>query len=247
MSVKSKLAEGMGYEYVSFHQHARIAIRKYAVLHDVKAAFLPSNICPALANAFGNAAVFLPVGEETGLAFSTNILVQLYGARTEYMGPFDLEIDPYLTRWKQQLRYGNSAIASFGYDKTIDLGGGGAFFTNDPVEAKAMDSGLYLHGIEKAIDDLDRNIAHRKERWNLWRQTLPFRFPNWTPTVPWRVICLSENRDEIVQRLRAKGIRVGTNYPPLPGCTDPSSVKWGKEVLNFWLDDDPKKIIEAMQ
>ena len=106
-------------------------------------------------------------------------------------------------------------------------------------------------------DRLDEVRKRRRERLELWDMYLPEWCikPDMEPVMPWRVIRRIEDsnrwenlttRDYIAQTMRAAGFHVGTNYPPLPGCTDPSSVSWGREVVNFWLDDDPVKAREVL-
>ena len=251
-SVERKLCDGMGYEFCVLFSAARVAIAHYRneFMKD-RPIFIPSNVCPALANALGNP-VLLPVSITNGLSEpNKDIAVMLYGFRR--LIPCELEIDPLMTGWRHITS--NSAIISFGYSKTIDIGYGGAFLTSNLYVAQAMRQLSDWHRDDKTeqldyeLDRLDETIKYRKERYALWDMYLPEWCikPDLEPVIPWRVIRrIKSSRDYIAECMRSASFQVGTNYPPLPGCTDPSSVQWGREVINFWLDDDPVKAREVL-
>jgi|HubBroStandDraft_6_1064221.scaffolds.fasta_scaffold250692_1 hypothetical protein len=250
MSVEQKLCNGMGYEHCVLFSAARVAIAHYVRWQFAGApVFIPSNVCPALANAIGDP-VLLPVSATSGLSEpGARVIVQLYGCRKGK--DCELEIDPLMSGWRLS-SIGRSIIISFGYSKTINIGYGGAFLTNNLYIAQDMKRYSdwcrddKTEQLDYELDRLDEVIKRRKERMALWDLYLPEWCikPDIEPVMPWRVIRRisgSYNRDYLADGLRRVGFNVGTNYPPLPGCTDPSSMKWGKEVVNFWLDDDPVK------
>lgn len=259
MLVEKKLGMGMGYEYCVLFSRARVAIAYFvSFCSPTLPRFLPSNICPALANAYGGRAVFMPVSAESGLAQDIPA-VQLYGFRQE--GERILEIDPLMTGWRRNADC-QSTIISFGYSKTIDIGYGGAFLTNNKYlfdDMKAYSNWSRddkTEQLDYELDRLDEVIKRRKERLALWDMYLPEWCikPDIEPVMPWRVIrrIKSERdkpntRDYIAKALRFHGLNASANYPPLPGCTDPSSVSWGDEVLNLWLHDDPVEAREIME
>lgn len=250
-SVELKLCRGTQYKHCVLFSAARVAIAWYrwALLRNVPV-FIPSNVCPALANALC-CPVLLPVSAEDGNAYPVHgLIVQLYGQHRH--GFCRLSIDPLMTCWGGT-DHGTS-IVSFGYSKTIDIGYGGALLTNSYEIFKDMERFKDFRGIDKydqlnaELDRMPENIAHRKKRYDLWMEKLPYwfnRLPE--PRIPWRVVCRvgeTEQRDYVLLRVLASGCHASTNYPPLPGCTDPSSVQWGKHVINFWLDDDPEKALQ---
>lgn len=234
---------------------ARVALAHYLLTVDAQLIFIPSNVCPALRDACGPIARLLPVSQHTGLSRPAGgTVVNLYGSRCQEAHTYDLEIDPLMTAWGGKSK-ADTIIISFGYSKTIDIGHGGALLTNNRNIAEALSeyedfsAAGYGDALEKELDLMEENIARRKERWEIWEEHLQPRFyPAPAPTIPWRVICTvhQDDRDRMVETVRANGCRAGTNYPPLPGCTDPSSVRWGKEVINFWLEDDPKQALRGI-
>lgn len=241
MSVEKILCDGFGMRHCLFFSRARRAIAVYRWLifgHD-RPLFCPSNVCPLLANALGNP-VFLPVDKFTGLSKPTrDLAVQLYGFRND--ASCALEIDPAFTGWKREPK-ASSIILSFGYSKTIDIGEGAAFLTNEREIANDLwpyaDWTPHM-GLESELTSIDDSIERRRDRLECWDEVLPknvFFKPSVDPIVPWRCIRLIETgREKVISALRGAGIDVGTNYPPLPGCTDPSSVEWGNKVINFWV------------
>src|SRR6185312_2012944 len=84
---------------------------------------IPTNCCPAL---LPFADELVPIDPETGLA---PVPIQLYGYRQEFSNA-DIEIDPLMTGLFGR-PFAESVVISFGYAKTIDIGGGGAILTND--------------------------------------------------------------------------------------------------------------------
>src|SRR5690348_17390018 len=111
MSIEAKLAKGMGYEYCVLFSRARVAIAFY-VFHQFgnEPFFIPSNVCPALAQAAGPQVRYVPVDATTGLAIPTgDVAVQLYGYRLPAFSAF--EIDPMMTGWRQKKKSDSSVIS----------------------------------------------------------------------------------------------------------------------------------------
>lgn len=244
MSVEKMLCEGMGFEHCILFSRARVALA-YAIEHLFgrnHPLFIPSNVCPALANAVRDA-ILLPVGAQTGLSIPTGELnVQLYGYRQE--SECELEVDTLMTGWGRTPS-ADSTIISFGYSKTIDLGLGGALLTSNNELAKEMRfwsdwPDELTEKLKKQIEYLPENILRRLQRMKWWRKELGdlFYTPG-EPVIPWRYICLIPGaRDAVARSLHLAGIDAGMNYPPLPGCSDRSSKAWGADVLNLWLSDE---------
>lgn len=130
---------------------------------------IPSNVCPSLywsALSSRGRARLLPVEATSGLVDDVKqaeaiagakkgvvIATQLYGYRqplpatiqaARKNGWFVLENDTSLTSAKSVAgnvsRAADALLVSFGYSKTIDVGGGGAIFTNDSALAKQLRS-----------------------------------------------------------------------------------------------------------
>lgn len=242
MSIKdrleARLADEMGYAYCSLFPRARDAIRLWG---ELTGSYIPapSNICHEL-YATGYVRIN-PVNEENGLFDGSPI--QLYGFRN-ILGPSQIEIDPLMTGWMGQ-PFAISTIISFGYGKTIDLGAGGAFLTQDKSLARSMRKYSYFpRGLEfplwRALEALPETIKHKREHEGIWNRALGNLGIRITlkPVIPWRHIRrFPRKRDQIVWNLRALGFNAGTNYPPLAGYHEPSSVKWGREVINLWADN----------
>jgi dTDP-4-amino-4,6-dideoxygalactose transaminase len=121
---------------------------------------IPSNVCPALLASVwdtGSQVRLLPVNRQTGLVDDAHmaaaindrpaglaIATQLYGYRTEYSlaaeaarhrNWFILENDTLATSARsageRRSSFSSAMLISFGYTKTIEIGGGGALLTND--------------------------------------------------------------------------------------------------------------------
>ena len=244
-----KIAHPMGYEHAVLFPRARDAIWAYQKILDGPIC-LPENICPQVLTGLADDEIRLVrVNDETGLA---DIPVQLYGYRKNIPG--FLEIDPLMTGWGLK-PFCVSSIVSFGYKKFISIGYGGAFLTNNENFWKEMcecqwwpfgeDGGpswSLKHFLDRFLElraDGFKNIY----KWDSALGDLLPRIPMEQVT-PWRVMRRVPNgkRDAIVKELRARGIPVGTNYPPLTG-----SNKWGDEVINFFPDceraEDAARII----
>ncbi len=246
MSVERKLADGMGYEYCILFSRARVALAHiFNIWYRDALVFIPSNICPALPEAIGRERVrVIPVSAFTGLSRPTGAIhVQQYGCRQEEYGA--LEIDPLMTGWGRDAAC-ESAVISFGYSKIIDLGEGGAYFTDSQrlCEEISVFSDFpreLAPKLERDIDWLPVTIERRRDRAWHWAKYLgdhTIEHPV-EQIIPWRVIRrIPDKRDAVVKALREAGFDAGTNYPPLPGVTDPSAIQWGKEVLNLWVTDD---------
>ncbi len=235
------LAQGMGFEYAILFPSAREALRAYSVLESPVT--IPSNVCLVLKRW---ATTIVPVNE-WGTAPGT----QIYGFREIHGEPLD--IDPLMTGWFGE-PFSLHSVVSFGRHKTVSVGAGGAFLTNDRaiyVMLKGM--GYFPEGLLEALEYRLLTLPQAlDEKWritSLWDRHLGdmlLRFPL-EQVVPWRVmrICAGHLREKIVWELRKKGYPVSVNYPPLPGVTDPVAVRFGEEVLNFPLDVSEFEIVGA--
>src|SRR6478609_6474053 len=112
----------MQYEHSIGLPRARDALAAWCEIEGEKIS-IPTNCCPAL---LPFAKELVPIDPETGLA---PVPVQLYGYRQIFPNA-KLEIDPLMTGLLGE-PFAESTIISFGYAKTIDIGGGGAILTND--------------------------------------------------------------------------------------------------------------------
>lgn len=232
-----KIANPMGYAYAVLFPRARDAIAAYVETTD-REIELPENICSVAWRAAGRPMLWA-VDDVTGLA---RLPVQLYGYRQEIK--LHLEIDPLMTGWVGQPCC-ESTIISFGFKKTLSIGCGGAFLTNNQGLAQAMEPHQYLPGglgdteltvlIQMGLMQIHRQRAIGFERVAKWDAALGDLLPRipMEQVMPWRVMrrVPGGKRDAAVKALRAERIPVGTNYPPLMG-----SNKWGSEVINFFPD-----------
>lgn len=233
--MSDRLARIMGYDRAVMFPRARDALVAYRRITG-KTHPIPANVCPALAEAMPGPMV--PVSETNGLAL--NVPVQLYGYRQIVNGA-ELEIDPLMTGCMGK-PFAKHSVVSFGYGKTIDLGAGGAFLTNDLGLANELQNHAWfpmvlVEPLEKALNNLFDNIQRRFDRLAMWDRTLAdwFERPQERQVIPWRVIRLSDSREEVVKSWRNERRAVGTNYRSLM----PSSDRWGSRVLNFFLEDGP--------
>jgi len=240
-----QIAKPMGYEHAVLFPRARDAIKAYVEVTARKVLGLPSNICPEAFKAAGDKARSQEIDQATGLA--PNLAVQLYGYRNEVSAP--LEIDPLMTGWVGRPCC-ESTIISFGFKKTLNVGCGGAFLTNNTLLAAAMmDFGFWPGGdeltalVQKELGRIHWRRDVRFEQIKRWDAALGDLLPRipMEQVMPWRVMRRvpdwgpkdkfhdRSKRDTVVAAVRAGRIPVGTNYPPLTG-----SNKWGDEVINFF-------------
>lgn len=242
IDTKKKLCDAFGFSYCVFFPRARDAIKVWFEKTGVREFYIPSNVCPLLADILPNA-IKLPVSRLTGTVVA--LPVQLYGYR-EICDNAPLEIDPLMTGWFGR-PFAKSTVISFGRNKTIDIGAGSAFLTNDKSLARDMESQSYfppgiLGLLQFELHELIRcGINKKKRRVDWWNRHLGdscIRIPA-EQVIPWRVIRrVPKHRDAVVKAMRANGLDAGTNYPPLPGVTDPGAIQWGKEVINFFVTED---------
>src|SRR5512143_435143 len=121
MSAERELCELMGYSVAVLFPRARDALAAWCEITQEQIK-IPSNCCAAL---LPFASELVPVDRHTGLA---PVPVQLYGYRQTFPGA-KLEIDPLMTGLMGE-PFADSTIVSFGYSKTIDIGGCGAILTH---------------------------------------------------------------------------------------------------------------------
>src|SRR5512139_3134309 len=122
MSAEGELCDIMGYRMAILFPRARDALAAWCKVTQEQIK-IPTNCCAAL---LPFASELVPIDPDTGLA---PVPVQLYGYRQIFPGA-KLEIDPLMTGLMGE-PFADSAIVSFGYSKTIDIGGGGAILTGD--------------------------------------------------------------------------------------------------------------------
>jgi hypothetical protein len=224
----------MGYKYAVLYAQARNALQLYPTPME-----LPTNICSVAARS-ARAKVFYEVSSETGLA--PELPVHLYGYQAGNSG--DVALDPLMTGWIVPLQT-QSAIISFGRKKMVEACYGGAFLTNDYELAETMQPRGFFRWNEDFTDlvrMLLRNLKiFRMKRFDcidLWDRYLGdslLKIPG-EQIQPWRCIRRARSlaeRTAIVEALRAAGLDVGTNYPPLTGHNE-----WGDTVLNLFVRED---------
>lgn len=224
----------MGYEYGIGFPRARDALAAWCKVTGKKIK-IPTNCCSAL---LPFADELVPIDPETGLA---PVPVQLYGYRQEFPGA-ELEIDPLLTGLFGK-PFATSCIVSFGYGKTIDIGGGGAIHTNDQhLAAELAPLGFFppilVEPLANALENLHAKIMEKKRQY----EEVEAKFSACTnrlknrPTLPWRFVAkLIEPLDAGDKKAMSDhGFKFSHNYPPLPGVTDPGAIEWGQKVINIW-------------
>lgn len=221
----------LNYSYAEFFPRGRDALSAWCKVTGKKIK-IPTNCCPAL---LPFASELVPVNPNTGLA---PVPVQLYGYRQEFERDEEIEIDPLMTG-ALGTPFAWSTVVSFGYGKTIDIGGGGAILTCDRALAKEihefrffprilesplMDALCGLHSIimekKKQYEEIEKDYAE-----------IVIRLPD-RPIIPWRFV--AKKRDEPTLDYKFQSYKFGFNYPPLPGVTDPGAIEWGKRVINIW-------------
>lgn len=233
------IAGPMGFTYAVLFPRAREAIKAWTEITN-RPVKLPTNIC-LVARDWATYHTLHDI-DETGLA--PGITTQLYGYREVGNRDAELDLDPLMTGWFDR-PCATSSIISFGQKKAIDIGGGGAFLTQDQGLAEEMERrGYFPSGL---IDILKPHLALftaamriRRERAGLWDRHLEDMLPRIRreQIIPWRVMRRANNRIEreaIIKDARACGIDVGINYPPLSGSVDNG---FGATVLNFFVSDD---------
>lgn len=231
MSVENQLCDLMGYERAIGFPRARDALAAWCKITKEKIR-IPTNCCDAL---LPFASELVPINPHTGLA---PVPVQLYGYRQEFPGA-KIEIDPLMTGLLGE-PFADSTIISFGYAKTIDIGGGGAILTQDKNLADELMGFTFFpkvlnNPLSAALDNVHSIIMEKKKQYesieNLFAPYVD-RLP-WRPTIPWRFIAKT-SRNKAAKLARKFGYSVSHNYPPLPGVTDPGAIEWGERVINIW-------------
>ncbi len=243
--VEDLIAGPMGFKYAVLFPRARDALFYYSAINPEKV-LLPTNICPEVAAAvFPSQLTLVPIDPITGMA--PMLTVQLYGYRDRASGFEPLDLDPLMTGWYDK-PCANSAIISFGRKKILPLNGGGVFLTQNEDLAKEMrrhehfpGGPEYIRTVTTHVKSIDFIVQKRFKRMALWDRYLGdscTRIPM-EQTMPWRVMRrIPGGAGRVVTALRDEGIAVGTNYPPLPGVTDPGAIQWAREVINFPVDEE---------
>ncbi len=230
-TLENKLAEAFGFEFCTLFDTARSALAATGF----DAIPIPSNVCPALGKLLPRAPRF-PVNPKTGMA---DVRVQLYGYRVERQDiQCYLDLDPLMTGFLRK-PCARNAVISFGPKKMLDAGGGGALLSNEPFKGKTY----FPEGLRKRVEWVFKHFAgdvevrrSKIDEWDRYLGDSCVRIPQ-EQIMPWRVMRrIPEKRDAVVKALRDAAIPVGTNYPPLPGVTDPGAIEWGKTVINFFPD-----------
>jgi len=240
-TLERKLADAMQYEYCELYDTARSALHALGVSRPC----IPSNVCSELRRVLPLAWV-VPVSAQTGLAPITN--VHLYGYQSDTYDRY-LSIDPLMTGYLRPTG-AHHTIISFGHKKMLDAGGGGALLCNYQSKRKSNFPEHLRGEIEYKLEMLLSDIRYRRDSidwWDCWLVDSCIRIPR-EQIMPWRVMRrVPEKRDAVVKAIRDAGYPVGTNYPPLPGVTDPGAIQWGREVINFFPDSDAKAISEIVK
>jgi len=261
-TIEAKIARAFGYEYCTLFDSARSAIRTWANMP--RLGNLPSNVCPVLWETMLGRPKIIAVDPRTGLA---GVGVHLYGYR-DFRGA-RYEIDPLMTGYLCESR-AEETVISFGRKKMLDVGAGGALLSNTKPWF-----GYFPEGLRRALEDrwwgFHWDVLRRWDQIDLWdrhlgdscvripaEQLMPWRVMRRIPDTKefgnaefrnaWKQVHGVETlRDALVRAIRKAGHPVGTNYPPLPGVTDPGAIQWGKEVINFFPDSDAKAISEIVK
>lgn len=233
MTLEEQLCDLMQYERAIGFPRARDALSAWCQITKEKIR-IPSNCCPAL---LPFASELVPIDPNTGLA---PVPVQLYGYRQEFPGA-KLEIDPLMSGLFGR-PFADSTIISFGYSKTIDIGGGGAILTQDKSLAEELKKFGFFPKILNsplgaALDNLHSIIMEKKKQYeeiekDLWPWGIR---PPSRPAIPWRFVAKLRGGTETWCDSLRKRYKISRNYPPLPGVTDPGAIDWGNRVVNIWL------------
>lgn len=230
MYLENKLCELMHYANAILFPRARDALAAWCKITGEKIK-IPTNCCPIL---LPFASELVPVDPETGLA---PVPVQLYGYRQEFPGA-KIEIDPLMTGLLGK-PFADSTVVSFGYSKTIDIGGGGAILTWDNSLAAELIKFAYFPDILRApLNDAlwsaHSIIMEKKKQYEETEMNfapLVERLPN-RPIIPWRFV--AKIRGPVAQQAFHWNYKISRNYPALPGVTDLAALKWQAEVINIW-------------
>jgi hypothetical protein len=220
----------MGYPEVIGFPRARDALAAWCEITGEKIR-IPTNCCSAL---LPFASELVPIDPETGLA---PVPVQLYGYR-QIFPEAKLEIDPLMTGLLGE-PFAESTIVSFGYAKTIDIGGGGAILTSNKYLANELREFAFFPPIlrrplQDALENIHDTIMEKKKQYEEIENAIAgvvTRLPG-RPTLPWRFVArkIAGNDDVLYHSI----FKRSHNYPPLPGVIDPGAIQWGKEVINIW-------------
>lgn len=226
----TELCHLMNYEMALLFPRARDALAAWCEITGEKIK-IPTNCCPAL---LPFASELVPVDPNTGLA---PVPVQLYGYRQEFPGA-KIEIDPLMTGLMGR-PFAESSVVSFGYSKTIDIGGGGAILTHDKSLAGELKKFAFFpkvlrQPLEDALENVHAIIMEKKSEYESLEKCFASDVERLSerPVVPWRFVALGSRRAK--KWAYRYGYRVSHNYPPLPGVTDPGAIEWGKKVINIW-------------
>ncbi len=219
-----------GYHAAIGFPRARDALDNFCVITQQRIQ-IPTNCCPAL---LPFASKLIPIDPDTGLA---PVPVQLYGYRKTFASA-RIEIDPLMTGALGE-PFADSTIISFGYSKTIDIGGGGAILTNDKSLAKELQKFEFFPNVLRnpLIDRVSRFHEIIMEKKKIYEE-IEDRFYEIRlkdrPVIPWRF--MGKDKCPLGVRNRAKelGYKFGRNYPPLPGVTDEGARRFAWEVVNIW-------------
>src|SRR5512139_3005986 len=130
MSAEHVLCDLMGYSVAVLFPRARDAPSAWCEVTQEQIK-IPTNCCAAL---LPFASELVPIDPDTGLA---PVPVQLYGYRQTFLSA-ELEVDPLMTGLMGE-PFANSTVVSFGYAKTLDIGGGGAILTRDVSLANELE------------------------------------------------------------------------------------------------------------
>ncbi len=246
-----EIAGPMGYEHCVLFDCARDALDAYHTWSPAPLG-LPENICPELVTYMRDReheVVLGLVDQLTGLPVRG--AVHLYGYQTSHIGDAQLSLDPLMTGWVRHLTTPH-AIISFGLKKTLSIGYGGAFLTDDKSLAAEMEnSGHWNPDYNDLLHaSLPKIKVWRLQRFDviaLWDRFLGdslIRIPA-EQLMPWRAMRRARDkgeRDVIKEEVRDAGYPVGTNYPPLTGRN-----QWGDTVLNFSVDLERREIFEISE
>lgn len=231
MSIRQTLCDLMHYDHAIPFARARDALDAWCKITKEKIK-IPSNCCAAL---LPFASELVPVDPNTGLA---PVPVQLYGYRQEFPGA-KIEIDPLMTGLFGK-PFADSTVISFGYSKTIDLGGGGAILTQDKSLADELAKFEFFPKVlcsplESALENVHATIMDKKKQYEeIENECAPYfdRLPE-RPVIPWRFVAKSKE-PMLINTSNWNGFKISRNYPPLPGVTDPGAIEWGERVINIW-------------
>ena len=231
------IGEPMGFHYTVLFPRAREAMKAWSEITALPIR-LPTNVCPVAKQ--WAAYWTLHDIDDSGLA--PNVTTQLYGFRERGDGTSKLDLDPLMTGWFDR-PCAESSIISFGQKKSLDLGGGAVFLTQDQGLAEEMEKrgywpkGLTTMGSGNLILFAAQMRIQRQQIY-LWDRYLGDsceRLPR-EQVIPWRAMRrIPLQRDAVVRALRDAGFDAGTNYPALAGVDNPKSKTFERQVINFFV------------